>query len=175
MFSYILRRLAALIPVFVVVSIVIFLIIHLVPGDPIDNLLKIGATPDQRAQLTAKYGLDRPLVEQYWLWISGMLSGDFGTAIVMRRPVVDLVLLNLPYSLTLGGLALLFSTLVGISTGALAATFQNSRLDHGVMGLILLGSTIPTFWLGLLLMLLFAVQLGWFPVSGARSWESLVL
>jgi ABC-type dipeptide/oligopeptide/nickel transport system permease component len=175
MFSYILRRLAALIPVFVVVSVVIFLIIHLVPGDPIDNLLKIGATPDQRAQLTAKYGLDRSLIEQYWLWISGMLSGDFGTAIVMRRPVADLVLLNLPYSLTLGGLALLFSTLVGIATGALAAGFQNSRLDHGVMGLILLGSTVPTFWLGLLLMLLFAVQLGWFPVSGARSWASLVL
>lgn len=175
MFTYILRRLAALIPVFVVISIVIFLIIHLVPGDPIDNLLKIGATADQKAQLTAKYGLDRPLIEQYWLWVSGMLSGDFGTAIVMRRPVADLVLLNLPYSLTLGGLALLFSTLVGISTGALAASFQNSRLDRGVMGLILLGSTLPTFWLGLLLMLLFAVQLGWFPVSGARSWDALVL
>jgi ABC-type dipeptide/oligopeptide/nickel transport system permease component len=175
MFTYILRRLVALIPVFIVISIVIFLIIHLVPGDPIDNLLKIGATADQKAQLTAKYGLDRPLVEQYWLWISGMLTGDLGTAIVMRRPVADLVLLNLPYSLTLGGLALLFSTLVGISTGALAASFQNSRLDRGVMGLILLGSTVPTFWLGLLLMLLFAVQLGWFPVSGARNWQSLVL
>lgn len=175
MFTYIARRLAALIPVFVVISLVIFLIIHLVPGDPIDSLLKIGATPDQRAILTAKYGLDRPLPEQYWLWISGMLSGDFGTAIVMRRPVADLVLQSLPYSLTLGGLALLFSTLLGISTGALAASFQNSRLDHGVMGLILLGSTIPTFWLGLLLMLLFAVQLGWFPVSGAKSWSSLVL
>ncbi len=175
MFSYAIRRLLLLVPVFFVVSIVVFLIIHLVPGDPIDNLVRIGSTPEQKAQLAAKYGLDRPLVEQYLIWFGKLLRGDLGDAIVLRRPVTALIAQNLPHSLALGGFALLFSTVVGISTGVLAAIYKDTKLDHGIMTGILVGSTIPGFWLGLLLILLFAVQLGWFPVSGARGWSSLVL
>jgi ABC-type dipeptide/oligopeptide/nickel transport system permease component len=175
MLKFIVRRLLLLIPVFLAASGVIFLIIHLIPGDPVDSLMRIGATPDQKALLTAKYGLDRPLIEQYLVWLQRLLGGDLGEAIIMRRPVAALIAQNLPYSLSLGGLALLFSTLVGILTGTLAAIYKDSFLDRGVMTLILLGSTVPGFWLGLLMILLFAVQLGWFPVSGARNWESLVL
>jgi ABC-type dipeptide/oligopeptide/nickel transport system permease component len=175
MLTYAIRRLLMLLPVFAAVSIVIFLIIHLVPGDPIDNLLRIGATPEQKAQLTAKYGLDQPLVTQYLIWLRKLLSGDLGDAIVMRRPVATLIAQNLPYSLSLGCLALVFSTLVGIVTGALAAIYKDSKFDHGLMTAILIGSTLPSFWLGLLMILLFAVELGWFPVSGARNWTSLVL
>lgn len=175
MFGYAVRRLLLLVPVFFAVSAVVFLIIHLVPGDPIDNLVKIGSTPEQKAKLVAKYGLDRPLLEQYLIWMSGLLRGDLGNAIVLRRPVTDLIAQNLPYSLRLGAMALLFSTLVGIVTGAVAASFRDSRLDQGIMGFVLLGSTVPGFWLGLLLMLVFAVMLGWLPVSGARSWDSIVL
>ncbi|MBK1869431.1 ABC transporter permease [Taklimakanibacter albus] len=175
MLSYTIRRLLLLIPVFLVVSIVIFLIIHLVPGDPIDNLVRVGSTPEQKAEITARYGLDRPLVEQYLIWLSQLAQGDLGTAIVMRRPVADLIAQNLPYSLTLGGLALLFSTVLGIAAGVIAAMNKEGRIDRTVMTGVLFGSTMPSFWLGLILILVFAVQLRWFPVSGARSWESLVL
>lgn len=175
MLGYTLRRLLLLIPVFLAVSLVIFLIIHLVPGDPVDNLLRAGSTPEQKAEITARYGLDRPLAEQYILWLGRLISGDLGTAIVMRRPVADLIAQNLPYSVSLGGAALLFSTVIGIALGALAAIYKDSKIDHGVMTGVLFGSTVPSFWLGLILILLFAVQLRWFPVSGARSWESLVL
>lgn len=175
MLGYVVRRLLLLVPVFLAVSVVVFLVIHLVPGDPIDNLLRIGSGPEQRAKLMAKYGLDRTIVEQYLIWMGNLLKGDLGTAIVMRRPVSSLIAQNLPYSLSLGGLALVFSTVVGVATGAIAAARRDSRLDQAIMTFTLLGSTLPGFWLGLLLMLLFAVELGWVPVSGARSWDSLIL
>lgn len=175
MLSYTIRRLLLLIPVFLVVSIVIFLIIHLVPGDPIDNLVRIGSTPEQKAEITARYGLDRPLYEQYLIWLGQLAQGDLGTAIVMRRPVADLIAQNIPYSLTLGGLALLFSTVLGIAAGVVAAMNKEGPIDRTVMTGVLFGSTVPGFWLGLILIMIFAVQLRWFPVSGARSWESLVL
>lgn len=175
MLNFVLKRLLLLVPVSLAVSVVIFMIIHLVPGDPIDNLVQVGSSPEQQAELVAKYGLDKPLIVQYLTWAKNVLSGDLGTAIILRQPVSALIAQNLPHSLMLGSLALLFSTIVGISTGALAAVFRDSWIDRSVMTLILLGSTLPSFWLGLLMILLFAVQLGWFPVSGARNWNSLVL
>ncbi len=175
MLSHLAKRLLMLIPVFFAVSLIIFLIIHMVPGDPIDNMMKVGSTPEQRAQLVAKFGLDRPLSEQYFIWITNLLRGDMGDAIVMRRPVADLIAQNLPYSLTLGLLALAFSTMFGVITGAIAATLRDTKIDQAIMTFTLLGSTVPGFWLGLLLILLFAVILGWVPVSGARSWEALIL
>lgn len=154
---------------------VIFMIIHMVPGDPIDSMSQIGSSPEQKTELTAKYGLDKPLLVQYALWFRNMVVGDLGEAIILRRPVSELIAENLPYSLTLGGLAFLFSTIVGIVTGALAATYKDTWVDRCVTALILMGSTVPSFWLGLILIMLFAVQLQWFPVSGARSWTALVL
>ncbi|MEO1102414.1 MAG: ABC transporter permease [Pseudomonadota bacterium] len=175
MTGFFIKRLLLLIPVFLGVSVVIFMIVHLVPGDPIDNIVQVSSTPEQKAALVAKYGLDRPLYEQYGIWLYNAAQGDLGNAIVLRRPVAELIAQNLPYSLALGSLALLFSTLVGISAGSLAAIYKDSWIDRITMTVILLGSTVPGFWLGLLLIMLFAVQLGWFPVSGARSWDSLVL
>jgi ABC-type dipeptide/oligopeptide/nickel transport system permease component len=175
LFNFLVKRLLLLVPVFLAVSMVIFLIIHIVPGDPIDNMVQIGSSPEQKAELIAKYGLDKPLPVQYGVWLRNALSGDLGDAIILRRPVASLIAENLPHSLLLGGLAFLFSSVVGVLTGALAAIYKDTWIDRGVTGLILLGSTVPSFWLGLLLILLFAVQLEWFPVSGARSWKSLVL
>ncbi|MBI2253132.1 MAG: ABC transporter permease [Proteobacteria bacterium] len=175
MLSYILRRLLLLIPVFLTVSIIIFGIIHLVPGDPIDNLNRIGSSPEQRAIIAARYGLDKPIYQQYFIWLSQLAQGDLGNAIVMRRPVADLLAQNIPFSLRLGGAALLFSTLLGIAAGTLAAIHKDTRIDRSVMAGILLGSTLPSFWLGLLLILLFSVELGWLPVSGARSWQAIIL
>lgn len=175
MLLFTIKRLLLLIPVFLAISAVIFALVHLVPGDPIDNLLRVGATAEERAALIARLGLDQPLWQQYLAWFGKMLQGDLGDAMILRRPVADLIALNLPHSLALGSLALLFSTVVGITAGALAAIFRDTWFDRGVMTLILLGSTVPSFWLGLLMIMLFAVTLGWFPVSGARTVSALVL
>jgi peptide/nickel transport system permease protein len=175
MTSFILKRLLAVIPVFFVVSITVFLVIHLVPGDPIDNLMRAGSSPALREQIAAKYGLDKGLFEQYVIWMGRVLTLDFGTSIIQSRPVSALIAQNLPDSLILGGFAFLFSTLAGISAGVVAAKYYGSRIDSGITTGILLGSTIPSFWLGLLLILVFAVWLGWVPVSGARVWSSLIL
>ncbi|MDR7219898.1 ABC transporter permease [Aminobacter aminovorans] len=175
MIGFTLRRLVLLLPVFFVVSLVVFFIIHLVPGDPIDNLMRAGSTPEQRLLIEAKYGLDRSLVEQYVTWMGRLLTGDLGNSIIQGRPVSALIARNLPYSLELGIAALLFSTLTGIAAGVIAASYQGTRVDDTITGFILLGSTVPSFWLGLLLILVFAVWLGWVPVSGARGWSSLIL
>jgi peptide/nickel transport system permease protein len=175
MIGFTLRRLVLLLPVFFVVSLVVFFIIHLVPGDPIDNLMRAGSTPEQRLLIEAKYGLDRSLVEQYFTWMGRLLTGDLGNSIIQGRPVSALIARNLPYSLELGIAALLFSTLTGIAAGVIAASYQGTRVDDTITGFILLGSTVPSFWLGLLLILVFAVWLGWVPVSGARGWSSLIL
>jgi len=175
MIGFLIKRLLSLIPVFLAVSLVIFMIVHLVPGDPIENLLQIGSSPEQREIVAAKYGLDKPVILQYLIWLQRAFTGDLGEAIVLRQPVAALIAQNLPHSLILGASALTFSTLVGVTTGALAAIFRDSWIDRAVMATILLGSTIPSFWLGLLMILLFAVQLGWFPVSGAKTWSALVL
>ena len=175
MLGYTLRRLVLLIPVFLAVSVIIFAIIHLIPGDPVDSLIKVGSGPEQRAIIAARYGLDLPLYQQYGLWLGRLLTGDMGTAIVAKRPVLDLVAQAAPQSLLLSGLALLFSTSIGIGLGVVAALNRDKLADQLIMGGVLLGSTVPSFWLGLLLILGFSVQLGWFPVSGARGWMSLVL
>lgn len=175
MYAYLIRRVLMLVPVFLAVSLVIFLILHFIPGDPVDNLLKVGSSPAARAEMQARYGLDQPLPVQYGIWLSRVMQGDLGTAIIARRPVADLILQALPHSLRLGGLALLFSSVAGVGLGVLAALNRDRWPDRAVIGGVLLGSTMPSFWLGLILMLIFAVWLGWFPVSGARSASALVL
>ncbi len=129
--NYSVKRLLLLVPVFLAVSVVIFLIIHLVPGDPIDNLLQIGSSPEQRAVLIARAtAWTSRCWLQYAVWLRNLLQGDLGDAIILRRPVAELIAENLPHSAwRLGGLALLFSTVVGIATGALAAVFTR-QLDR---------------------------------------------
>ena len=175
MLTYLIKRLLLLVPVFLAVSAIIFLILHLIPGDPVDNLLRVGSSASQRAEIEARYGLDRPLAVQYGIWLGDVLRGDLGTSIVTRRPVSQLIGLALPESLKLGGFALLLSSAGGILLGVIAARMRDRWPDRLIMGGVLLGSTLPSFWIGLLLILLFSVQLGWFPVSGARGWDSLVL
>lgn len=175
MLGTLIKRIMLLVPVVLAVSVIIFLMLHLIPGDPVDQLLRTGSGPDARAKIEAKYGLDQPLVTQYFLWLGNVLQGDLGTSIITRRPVATMIAQVLPNSLALGGLALLFSSVFGIGLGVLASAFKDRWPDQLIMGGVLLGSTLPSFWLGLLLILTFAVQLGWFPVSGARGWDSVML
>jgi peptide/nickel transport system permease protein/oligopeptide transport system permease protein len=175
MLGYTIRRVMMLIPVFLAVSALVFAVIHLTPGDPVDSLMRIGSSPDQRAEIEARYGLDKPLVQQYFVWLGNLVQGDLGDSLMSRRPVATMIGQVLPHSLTLGALALAFSTVVGAALGMIAALNKDRFLDGLAMGGALLGSTIPSFWLGLLLMLVFSVQLELFPISGARGWSSLVL
>ena len=125
MLSWLIKRVLMLVPVFLAISVVIFSILHFIPGDPIDNLLKVGSSPQARAEMEARYGLDRPLPVQYGIWLGKVLHGDLGTAIVARRPVADLIAQALPHSLALGGLALLFSSAMGVMI-----LIQYSRFVH---------------------------------------------
>ncbi len=175
MWQYIVRRTLLLIPIFIAVSIVIFSLIHLVPGNPIDNLLTPGMTKADERKLAAKYHLDEPVYIQYIIWFKNMLQGDLGRSIIQKRPVKQLILYNLPYSLILGLTSIILSFIIGVSLGIISASARNTIIDHIAMLIALFGVTIPSFWLGLMLILIFAVFLSWFPVSGSGSLQSLVL
>ncbi|MFH1137648.1 MAG: ABC transporter permease [Pseudomonadota bacterium] len=175
MWRYVFRRLLLLIPIFLVVSIIIFSLIHIVPGNPIDNLVGPGMSLEYQKKLAQQYHLDKPLHIQYAIWFKNMLQGDLGRSIVEKRPVMELLLYHLPHSLQLGLTALALSFFLGVSLGVISAAAKNSLTDHVSMVIALFGVTIPSFWLGLILILIFSVWLGWFPVSGSGSLWTLVL
>jgi ABC-type dipeptide/oligopeptide/nickel transport system permease component len=175
MWRYILRRALLLIPIFLVVSVIIFSLIHIVPGNPIDNLMGPGMTRAHQQKLIEKYHLDEPIAIQYLIWFKNLLRGDLGRSIVEKRPVSELLSHHLPYSLSLGLTAIALSFALGVSMGIISAAAKNSMWDNMAMLVALFGVTIPSFWLGLILILIFAVWLTWFPVSGSGSLMSLIL
>ncbi len=175
MWRYILRRTLLMVPIFVLISIVIFSLIHIVPGNPIDNLLGPGMTIEHQRKLTEKYHLDKPIHVQYIIWFKKLLQGDLGRSIIEKRPVSELLMHHLPHSLQLGLTAIALSFIIGVSMGIISASARNTMVDHIAMVFALFGVTIPAFWLGLILILIFAVMLGWFPVTGSGSLETLVL
>ncbi|BBO92230.1 ABC transporter permease [Desulfosarcina ovata] len=175
MWRYILRRALLLIPIFIVISMIIFSLVHIVPGNPIDNLMGPGMTKAHEQRLIEKYYLDRPIPVQYLIWFRNMIHGDLGRSIVEKRPVSELLMHHLPYSLSLGLTAIAISFVLGVSMGIVSAARKNSLWDHMAMLVALFGVTIPSFWLGLILILIFAVWLTWFPVSGSGSLLTLIL
>jgi len=175
MWIYILRRTLLLIPIFLIISVVVFSLIHMVPGDPIDSLLGPGSLESDRDDLVQLYGLDKPLPVQYIIWMKSFILGDMGQSIIEQQPVADMIFHNMPFTIYLGVASLLISFVLGIFLGVISAAFRNTFIDYFAMVIALLGVTVPAFWLGLILMLVFSVNLGWFPVSGSGSWETLVL
>ncbi len=166
MANYVVKRLLAVVPILFGVSIVIFLFLQLVPGDVAATLLGPRATAESIAAIRAELGLDKPLHEQYVQWLFAILQGDMGRSIILQVPVVDIVVPKFFNTLILAAASLLIAIVVGVPVGVLSAVHQYSWLDRiGTVGAVL-GAATPTFWLALVLMYVFALNLGWFPTSG---------
>jgi len=175
MWIYVFRRTLLLIPIFFIISLVVFSLIHLVPGDPVDSLLGPGSTAADKVALTKVYGLDKSLPVQYGVWLKKFLTGDMGQSIIEKQPVSDMIFYNMPFTIRLGLASIFISFVLGIFLGIISAAARNTFIDYISMIIALLGVTVPAFWLGLILMLVFSVILGWFPVSGSGSLKTLVL
>jgi ABC-type dipeptide/oligopeptide/nickel transport system permease component len=175
MIGLVLRRALFSLPIILGVTVVAFLILFLTPGDPVEAILGSRATDAMKAEMRAELGLDRPVIVQYLNWIGDVATGDFGTSLITRAPVLEAIGTRLPYTLALTGSAFLIAVILGIPLGILAALNQNSLPDHAGMGLAMVLYSTPDFWLGMILTLFFAITFKWFPVSGARGWDSLVL
>ena len=169
MFSFLLRRLASLLPTLVLVSMLIFGLQQLLPGDPAKILAGEDQDPQLIAYLQAKLHLDEPLPVRYGYWVWGVLQGDLGESVRTQLPVLDLILQKLPVTLELAVLAFLVAVLIGIPAGVVSAVARGSAWDHGANLFALWGLSTPNFWLGILLIMLFSVQLGWLPASGYVS------
>jgi peptide/nickel transport system permease protein len=166
---FLLRRLALVLPTLFFVSLLVFGLQQLLPGDPALALAGEERDPTVIAFLRQKYHLDEPLPLRYVLWVEGVLSGDLGESIRIKRPVRDLVLEKLPVTAELAALAIVIALSIGLPMGILAAVKSNSAVDYAATMTALWGRSIPNFWLGILLILLFSVQLGLLPASGFVS------
>ncbi|MAT64806.1 MAG: glutathione ABC transporter permease GsiC [Gammaproteobacteria bacterium] len=175
MFAELTRRLLSTAIVVLGVVVLVFLLIHLIPGDPVDVMLGEAATAADREALRHQLGLDRPLAVQLGDYLGGLVQGDLGQSLQQRRPITELLAERIPATLELALAALAFTLLLALPLGLLAAVRRNSGWDRGAMAFSLLGVSIPNFWLGPLLILLFAVGLGWLPVSGRDAPGALIL
>jgi len=166
MATYIAKRLLAAIPVLFGLTLIVFLIMAMIPGDPATAILGAYATPENVEKLNRDLGLDKSLPQQYLIWLGNLLQGDLGQSYTLNRPVLDEVLERFSATLVLAGTALVLCSLLGLLAGIISAVRQFSWTDRIVTVLVLIGISTPSFWLGLLLILVFAVNLKWFPVSG---------
>lgn len=183
MTRYVLRRLILMIPVLIGVSMIVFVTMRVLPGDPVRlHLSGTGATEAQIAEYRRALGLDQPLTIQYTRYVAGLLRGDLGHSIGFRRPVLSLVLERLPATVELGFASLIVALIVGIPSGVLAARYRNSMVDYTITTLATVGVSLPTFWVGLILILVFAVHAQWLPSFGRiddfielEAWSGLYL
>lgn len=168
--KYILKKLIDLIPTILGISFICFILIRLIPGDPVLNLLgERGGSPEQYLAMKKALGLDLPIWEQFWHYLTNIFKGDIGTSIITKTSVWIEFKERFPATLELGMLALLGATLIGIPLGIFAAIKRNSFFDYALMSTSLVGYSMPIFWWGLILILVFSVKLGWTPVSGRIS------
>jgi peptide/nickel transport system permease protein len=163
---YLLRRVLAVIPVMIIVATLAFVLIHLAPGDPASVIAGPYAAPDDVAKLRRQLGLDEPLPMQLMHWYGRLLTGNLGDSIFLRRPVTEAVMERIEPTLLLTIWGTLIAVLLGVPAGIISARYHNSAVDQSLMGLALLGLSIPNFLLGLLMILVFGVWLGWLPVAG---------
>ncbi|MFB0845466.1 nickel ABC transporter permease [Paenibacillus oleatilyticus] len=175
MAQYVLKRLVAVIPILFIVSVLIFLFIHLIPGDPARLVAGKEATLEDISRIQAELGLDKPLWEQYFIYMSHLLQGDLGQSLKTGQPVTEMLASRMMPTIWLTIFSMGWALLIGIVIGVISATKRNRWPDYLSMLTAVSGISVPPFWLGLLLIQLFSVQLGWLPTGGVDSWEGYVL
>jgi ABC-type dipeptide/oligopeptide/nickel transport system permease component len=175
MLRYLIRRLVLTIPVLLGVATLVFALIHLVPGDPAQSMLGDGASAEEVAQLRHALGLDRPLLVQYQAFLTGLVKGDLGTSLRYGTPVTREIRDRLFRTMQLAAAAMAVAILIAIPLGIAAAVFRGTAIDYAAMTVALGGISMPNFWLGPLLAIVFAVYLGWLPVAGTGSVWHIVL
>lgn len=175
MLRYFVRRMAFLVLTLLGATIVIFSMLHLAPGDPIDLIVGPNVTPEVRENIRHQYGLDRPLAVQYLSFMKSLLRGDLGNSIIQHKPVSELIAERFFVTLELSLTALFISFLISIPIGIKAALKRNTVTDYALMALSLIGISMPTFWFGLMLLYIVAFKLRFFPISGYGTWRHLFL
>jgi peptide/nickel transport system permease protein len=175
MLGFLSRRLLVAVPTILGVATLVFVMIHAIPGDPVDAMLGESAAPAARTELRERLGLDRPMVAQYLSFIGGLARGDMGRSIQSGEPVASLVCAHLPMTVALAATALAFAMALALPLGLLAAARAGGMLDRFCLTTSLLGVSMPNFWLGPMLVLGFSLHLGWLPVSGSASPAYIVL
>src|SRR4028119_250645 len=161
--AFILRRLVLSIPILLLVSIMVFSLIHLIPGDPVTVILGQEATPEAETALRRQLGLDRPLLIQYFVWLGNVVQGDLGRSLVDRSPVIEQIIQRLPPTIELAFGSFLVALLIAIPAGVLSATRRGSAVDYSSTLFALGGMSVPSFWLAMMFIILFAVKLQWLP------------
>lgn len=175
MFGYVMRRLLQMVPVLFGVTLIVFVLLRMT-GDPVTLMLGEDATPDQIAVMRQRYGLDRPVIEQYLRYIGNILQGDFGLSLrYVGQPALDVVLERLPATALLTAVALSFAVAVSLPAGIISALFQGRVPDHIASFVSVLGQAMPNFWIGIMLILIVSLGLGWLPVSGRDAPLAFVL
>ncbi|MFH2012052.1 MAG: nickel ABC transporter permease [Pseudomonadota bacterium] len=175
MINFVIKRLTLLLPVVFGVLTLVFLLIHLIPGDPVDLMLGENAQPADKETLRKELMLDEPLGKQYLLFLGGVIKGNLGNSFHSKEPVIELILKRYPATIKLTIAAMIMALLISLPTGIYSALKQYSLLDNCSMFFALLGVSMPNFWLGPMLMIVFSVNLGWFPISGDESLSSIIL
>lgn len=175
MIHYLIRRVLLTIPVLLGVATLVFALIHFIPGDPAQAMLGEGASQEDVAQLRERLGLDRPLLEQYGTFLNGVVHGDLGVSLRNDQPVARQIVERMPATAELAFAAMTVAVLIALPLGIAAAVWRGTWIDFGAMSLSLVGISIPNFWLGPLMAIVFAVELGWLPVGGRGTLAHLVL
>ena len=176
MIRYVLKRLLYMLLTMFAVTFVVFLMLHIAPGDPVQIMLGTGASPEAMESLRESLGLNDPLMTQFFNYLKNLiLHFDMGTSYETRSAVTERILTAFPNTLKLACSAIAIASIFGVMIGVIAATKQNSAFDNATMFVALIGISMPVFWLGLLLILLFSVHLGWLPSSGLKSFKFLIL
>ncbi len=172
MLAYILKRLLSVVISLILASIVVFVLLEIVPGDPAAYMMGLNAEPEAVNALREQLGLNAPPIVRYFSWVGGLVHGDFGISYTYKVPVSELIADRLWVSLPLALFALLLSTLIAFPAGIMAAANRNRRADFGIMGVTQLGIAIPNFWFAMLLVFLFAITLRWFAAGGFSGWDA---
>ena len=175
MLRYFVRRVLLAIPVLIGVATLVFSLIHLVPGDPAQAMLGDGAAPQDIAELRTSLGLDQPLLTQYFTFLRHAVTGDLGKSFRTGQPVTTMIFERIPATAELALAAMLVAIVIALPLGVVAAVWRGTAIDHSAMTFALAGVSIPNFWLGPLLAIVFAVEFGWLPVSGRGTLAHLVL